>query len=73
MYVSYMLRYMRKYRVAVWKFRSVYIQMVFLESTFWNATVEKVKHCKLLSGRIAAWFNGVETFEFDPLPHEDAF
>ena len=25
MYVSYMLRYMRKYHVAVWKFRSVYI------------------------------------------------
>ena len=24
MYVSYMLRYMRKSRVAVWKFRSVY-------------------------------------------------
>ena len=28
MYVSYMLRYMRKYRVAVWKFRSVYISWV---------------------------------------------
>ena len=27
MYVSYMLRYMRKYRVAVWKFRSVYIRI----------------------------------------------
>ena len=25
MYVSYMLRHMRKYRVAVWKFRSVYV------------------------------------------------
>ena len=24
MYVSYILRYMKKYRVAVWKFRSVY-------------------------------------------------
>ena len=25
MYVSYMLRYMKKYQAAVWKFRSVYV------------------------------------------------
>ena len=28
--VSYMLRYMRKYRVAVWKFRSVYLLLSYL-------------------------------------------
>ena len=31
MYVSYMLRYMRKYRVAVWKLRSIYMYMYVTE------------------------------------------
>ena len=35
MYVPYMLRYMRKYRVAVWKFCSVYIGSNLPKYTLW--------------------------------------
>ena len=35
MYVSYMLRYVRKYRVAVWKFRSV-CKRYDLNMDFWT-------------------------------------
>ena len=36
--VSYMLRYMRKYRVAVWKFRSVYIDLC-VKARIWNFNI----------------------------------